>query len=166
MDKVVRVQFLSLQFDKHVKADFPDRKVFLVADPNNSLRQGDVIEFWSGWRSSRNVRHVVERIMTPFGTPVSERPPVMGLEERVAHRMQKRVEKRERKEKAAAEKGKVSYKGRGEVVIGENGMRVGKLKLKIRDRMERERKRVEALKEEGSAEKKTEVEEEIVDKAT
>lgn len=61
----------------------------MVSDPRNSLREGDVIEFSSGWRKSKNVRHVVERIVAPFGDPVDKRPPVMTRAEREELRNQK-----------------------------------------------------------------------------
>lgn len=54
----------------------------MVHDPRNSLREGDVVEFVDGWRASRRVRHVVERIVAPFGTSPEERPAVMNWQER------------------------------------------------------------------------------------
>lgn len=65
----------------------------MVSDPRNSLREGDVVEFSSGWRASKRVRHVVERIVAPFGTAIEARPAVMSQEERVAERERKANEK-------------------------------------------------------------------------
>ncbi|CAG8876028.1 unnamed protein product [Penicillium nalgiovense] len=59
---------------------------YLVSDPRNSLREGDIIEFSSGAPKSRNVHHVVERIITPFGEGIADRPAVLSKEEREAER--------------------------------------------------------------------------------
>ena len=64
----------------------------MVSDPRNSLREGDVIEFSSGARKSRRVRHVVERIVAPFGVSIEKRPAVMSREEREEERARKRAE--------------------------------------------------------------------------
>ncbi|KAK2802815.1 hypothetical protein FQN50_007221 [Emmonsiellopsis sp. PD_5] len=82
MSKTVRVIYKHQTYDKNLHKHYPTSTVYLVADPRDSLREGDVIEFVSGWRASRNVRHVVERIVAPFGTPVEGRPAVMTRGER------------------------------------------------------------------------------------
>ncbi|KAK2803336.1 hypothetical protein FQN51_003757 [Onygenales sp. PD_10] len=82
MSKTVRVLFKHQTYEKNLHKHYPANTVYMVADPRDSLREGDVIEFVSGWRASRNVRHVVERIVAPFGTPVEGRPPVMTRGER------------------------------------------------------------------------------------
>ena len=38
---------------------FPSPITHIVADPQNSLVEGDVVKIASGWRTSKNVRHVV-----------------------------------------------------------------------------------------------------------
>lgn len=43
------------------------------------------------------MRHVVSRIIAPFGVPIEERPPVPTAEERIAERERKRAEKDERR---------------------------------------------------------------------
>jgi small subunit ribosomal protein S17 len=48
----------------------------LVHDPNNSVRQGDVISIAAGWRASKDVRHIVRHIVAPYGPPIDERPAV------------------------------------------------------------------------------------------
>lgn len=78
----------------------------MVSDPRNSLREGDVIEFSSGAPKSRRVRHVVERIIAPFGTAIEDRPPVMTREEREAERAAKRIAKLQRREQRRIEEGK------------------------------------------------------------
>ncbi|PGH00319.1 hypothetical protein AJ79_08250 [Helicocarpus griseus UAMH5409] len=82
MDKTVRVKHKFMTYDKKLRKEFADSKVYKVHDPNNSLREGDVIQFSAGYRVSKTVRHVVERIVTPFGTPVEERPKVLEWWER------------------------------------------------------------------------------------
>lgn len=47
----------------------------------------------SGWRTSKNVRHVVTQIVAPFGAPVEDRPPVLTEDQRMALRIQERIYK-------------------------------------------------------------------------
>lgn len=61
---------------------FDDPKTYLVHDPNDSLRTGDVVAITPGWRTSKHKRHVVKHIIAPSGTPIEERPPVPTEEER------------------------------------------------------------------------------------
>ena len=82
MDRTVRVKVVHQEWDKFFRRYFPKRTNYMVHDPRNSLREGDVVEFVDGWRVSRRVRHVVERIVAPFGTSPEERPPVMNWLER------------------------------------------------------------------------------------
>ncbi|KAG5297188.1 hypothetical protein I7I48_06227 [Histoplasma ohiense] len=116
MDKTVRVLHKHTTFHKKLHKSYPASTVYLVSDPCNSLRQGDVIEFSSGWRTSKNVRHVVERIVAPFGVPVDQRPRVLSRPEREAL-------KAERDEKA-------------EKIIG-----IGRIKRLVRKRLEIEKER-------------------------
>ncbi|KAL1956194.1 hypothetical protein VTO42DRAFT_7541 [Malbranchea cinnamomea] len=90
MNKTVRVQVIHTEYDKHIRRPFPAKSTVMVSDPRNSLREGDVIQFASGWRTSKNVRHVVERIIAPFGTPIEERPPIPTREELEAERKAKK----------------------------------------------------------------------------
>lgn len=63
-----------------------------------------MIEFSSGAPKSRRVRHVVERILAPFGVGIEDRPAVMTREEREVEKMEKRMKKIARKaEKIAAQ---------------------------------------------------------------
>ncbi|KAH8435344.1 uS17 family ribosomal protein [Aspergillus melleus] len=105
MDRTVRVSHRHTSWDSHLQKTFPKVTTFLVSDPNNSLREGDVIEFSSGAPKSRNVRHVVERIIAPFGTNIDERPPVKTREEREAERVAKRTAKWQRRETRRLERG-------------------------------------------------------------
>lgn len=76
---------------------FVRNDTYLVHDPNNSLRTGDVVAITSGWRSSQHKRHVVKHILSPNGVPIEERPPIPTEEERIAEKEAKREAKRERR---------------------------------------------------------------------
>jgi len=87
---------------------FNQSRTILVHDPRSSLRIGDVISISPGWRASKQVHHVVNSILAPFGEPIEARPPVPTPEERIAEREAKRKLKELRRraerrgEKAAA----------------------------------------------------------------
>jgi ribosomal protein S17 len=98
MDRTVRVSFRHRAWDRHLRKHYPKETQFLVSDPNNSLREGDVIEFSSGAPKSRRVHHVVERIVAPFGTPIEQRPPVLSREQREQIRERKWAAKYLRRE--------------------------------------------------------------------
>ncbi|OKL60827.1 hypothetical protein UA08_03813 [Talaromyces atroroseus] len=103
MNKTVRVAYRHTEWDRHIRKPYPKTTTYLVADPRDSLREGDVIEFSSGAPRSRHVRHVVERIIAPFGEEISARPAVMTRQEREAEKMLKRAEKLARKASRVAE---------------------------------------------------------------
>lgn len=86
MDRTVRVCHRHTLWDRHIRKYYPQETHFLVSDPRNSLREGDIIEFSSGAPKSRHVHHVVERIITPFGEAIGERPAVLTKAEREAER--------------------------------------------------------------------------------
>ncbi|KAI1996564.1 hypothetical protein LOZ53_000924 [Ophidiomyces ophidiicola] len=90
MDKVVRVQYIIQVMDNHLGKPFDKKMVVRVADPRNSLREGDLIKFIPGYRTSKNVHHVVDRIVAPFGEDISQRPPLMTPLERAQSRIPKR----------------------------------------------------------------------------
>ncbi|KAJ5138353.1 uncharacterized protein N7515_003201 [Penicillium bovifimosum] len=98
MDRTVRVCHRHTAWDRHIRKYYPQETHYLVSDPRNSLREGDVIEFSSGAPKSRHVRHVVERIVTPFGVGINERPAVMSKEEREAEREERWAKKYLRRE--------------------------------------------------------------------
>jgi ribosomal protein S17 len=101
MDRTVRVAHRHTQWDSHIRKSYPKVTTYLVSDPKNSLREGDVIEFSSGYPKSRHVRHVVERIIAPFGEAIEDRPAVLSREERDAERVVKRTAKSQRREARA-----------------------------------------------------------------
>lgn len=103
----------------------------MVSDPRDSLREGDVIEFSSGWRSSKNVRHVVDRIVAPFGAAIEDRPAIMTREERVAESRRKAKEKAARKSLKEGEKAADSSSEREPKPY----QRVGRIKTLIAKRL-------------------------------
>ncbi|KAJ5769869.1 uncharacterized protein N7511_001920 [Penicillium nucicola] len=161
MDRTVRVCHRHNTYDRHIGKYYPKETNYLVSDPRNSLRDGDVIEFSSGAPKSKHVHHVVERIITPFGSAISERPTVMSRAEREAEREARWAEKYLRREERIlgrevdlrAEVLEMLAK-RGEAVdeaaFGElskaqlireyhgDQERVGKIKKLVRERMEME----------------------------
>lgn len=52
----------------------------------------------SGWPTSKSKRHVVNRIIAPWGPPIDERPPVPTLAEREAAHAAERAKKVARKQ--------------------------------------------------------------------
>lgn len=76
---------------------FLEYKSHLVADPNSSLRQGDVVRIAHGWRTSRRIVHVITEIVAPWGPPIEERPKVLSDEERMDIKLTKRAAKLERR---------------------------------------------------------------------
>ncbi|KAF3801060.1 hypothetical protein GCG54_00010121 [Colletotrichum gloeosporioides] len=67
---------------------FTKPKKYLVHDPNDSLRQGDIVSIVPGWRRSPQKRHVVKSIIAPHSTPIEDRPSIPTIEELVAARTQ------------------------------------------------------------------------------
>jgi ribosomal protein S17 len=107
MSKTVRVAYQHREWDRKIRKYYPKTTTYLVHDPRNSLREGDVIEFSSGAPRAPNVRHVVERIIAPFGLGVEDRPAVPTRAEREEEMVQKRMVKLTRKAgKVAEQEGK------------------------------------------------------------
>ncbi|KAL4985482.1 hypothetical protein BDW68DRAFT_165039 [Aspergillus falconensis] len=98
MDRCVRVEHRHTIWDDYLRKTYPKVTTFMVSDPRNSLREGDVIEFSSGYPKSRRVHHVVERIIAPFGEAIEDRPAVLSRAERDAIRLEKRMAKAARRE--------------------------------------------------------------------
>ncbi|EEA23880.1 hypothetical protein TMatcc_006955 [Talaromyces marneffei ATCC 18224] len=103
MSKTVRVAYQHREWDRKIRKYYPKTTTYLVHDPRNSLREGDVIEFSSGAPRAPNVRHVVERIIAPFGVGVEDRPAVPTRQEREEEMVQKRMVKLLRKAAKVAE---------------------------------------------------------------
>ncbi|KAL2840565.1 hypothetical protein BJY01DRAFT_218319 [Aspergillus pseudoustus] len=105
MERTVTVEHRHTIWDSYIRKNYPKITRYLVSDPQNSLREGDVIEFSSGAPKSRHVRHVVERIIAPFGDAIEDRPAVLTREERDAIRAEKRAAKAARREQRRLESG-------------------------------------------------------------
>ncbi|OJJ49144.1 hypothetical protein ASPZODRAFT_129551 [Penicilliopsis zonata CBS 506.65] len=129
MDRTVRVAHRHTTWDSHIRKLYPKVTKYMVSDPRNSLREGDVIEFSSGFPKSRHVRHVVERIIAPFGESLESRPPLMTKEERDAVRVEKRAAKLDRREARAADGGKRTTQRRDEYI--------GRVRRLVQERMSR-----------------------------
>ncbi|KAK8178336.1 hypothetical protein BC567DRAFT_225364 [Phyllosticta citribraziliensis] len=99
LPKCVKVRIAAQKWDKHIKKYFPAPYHVLCSDPTQSVNEGDVIQLRNGFRTSRTIRHVVTSIVSPFGTPITERPPIPTEEERQA---QLRYERLKRDIKQAA----------------------------------------------------------------
>ncbi|ROV89351.1 hypothetical protein VMCG_09626 [Cytospora schulzeri] len=96
--KTARVRVAKEEWNKKVKKHFKRPEHHLVHDPSESLRTGDIVSIVSGWRTSKHKRHIVNRIIAPWGPPLEERPPLPTIEEREAEHAAKRAKKVERKE--------------------------------------------------------------------
>ncbi|KAL5597057.1 hypothetical protein BROUX41_006276 [Berkeleyomyces rouxiae] len=83
MDRTVKVRVGTQKWNNRVSKWFSVPTNYLVHDPNNSIRTGDVVAITPGWRTSSNKRHVIKHIIAPAGTSIEERPPVPTLEERI-----------------------------------------------------------------------------------
>ncbi|KAK0648797.1 hypothetical protein B0T16DRAFT_120348 [Cercophora newfieldiana] len=97
MEKTVKVRVGGLKWNKLLKKHFNDPKTYLVHDPNNSVRAGDVVAISPGFRTSQHKRHVINHIIKPCGVPISERPPIPTQAEREAEREAKSAAKAERR---------------------------------------------------------------------
>lgn len=104
MQKTVKVRVGGREWNAQVQKHFNKPQSYLVHDPNDSLRTGDVVAISPGWRMSKNKRHVVQRIIAPAQIPVEERPPVPTEEERWAEALALRAAKDERRAATKAER--------------------------------------------------------------
>lgn len=73
----------------------------LVHDPNSSLVEGDVVSLHR-LRVAERVRHVVASIITPFGIPVEDRPPIPTPDERLIAYKEKRFNRLHRRKLRAS----------------------------------------------------------------
>ncbi|KAF2268506.1 nucleic acid-binding protein [Lojkania enalia] len=144
MDRAVKVRIAGQEWHKKFRKFFPSPQTHIVSDPNNSLVEGDVVAIQSGNRTSKNIRHVVHAIVAPFGRPVEERPPVLSEKERIALRIQRRLEKDVR----AATKGRAVSKERLRIAR-KQGYEIPSLEqafrnVKVTDRLEAEKRKSDA----------------------
>jgi len=121
--------------NKLVNKAFSRHEHYLVRDPANSLRTGDIIEISPGWRVSKNVRHVVTKILAPFGSRIEDRPKVPTEEERIKEYEAKKSVKDERR------------RLRKEGLVDENGNPILRLeggKNSVEKRKKGDKRRVES----------------------
>jgi small subunit ribosomal protein S17 len=97
MEKTVKVRVGGQKWNKIVNKWYTDPKHYLVHDPNNSLRSGDVVSIAPGWPTSQHKRHVVKHIIASFGESIEKRAPIPTLEELIADRDAKKLAKDERR---------------------------------------------------------------------
>ncbi|KAH6653724.1 hypothetical protein BKA67DRAFT_562918 [Truncatella angustata] len=123
MDKTVKVRLWGSRWEKQVQKSFQVPTYHLVHDPNNSVRQGDVINISAGWRASQHVRHIVRHIIAPHGPPIDERPAVLSeteLYEKYAGTREAKLERRAardaetRKQREAEKAAKLERRARKE----------------------------------------------------
>ncbi|RMJ27694.1 hypothetical protein PHISP_01408 [Aspergillus sp. HF37] len=151
MDRTVTVHERAREWDRHIRKYYPKINKVHVSDPRNSLREGDVVQFSSGTRKTRRVTHVVEKIVSPFGVGVAERPPVMTPEEREAESAEKRARKdgrrfeRAKELLAAGEDGQERVREFEELWNAEaDTVRVGRIKGLVNNRLTLAEKRAKA----------------------
>ncbi|CCC09436.1 hypothetical protein SMACR_08309 [Sordaria macrospora] len=97
MDKTVKVRVGGQKFNRFLQKHFDDPKQYLVHDPNNSLRTGDVVAIMPGFITSKSKRHVVKHIIAPSDTPIEERLPIPSLDELWDAKEAQKAAKEERK---------------------------------------------------------------------
>ena len=148
MNRTVRVDHKHPVWDNYIKKTYTKTTTYLVADPNNSLREGDVIKFSSGYPKSRRVHHVVERIITAFGEPIEARPKILSREERDILRAEKRMDKllrrEEKKNAAAGGDGNIGDNDDNNVGRIAGHQHVGKIKSLVLERVAQSNGQVEA----------------------
>ncbi|KKY24601.1 hypothetical protein UCRPC4_g02357 [Phaeomoniella chlamydospora] len=105
---VVQVTRNIQKYDSFLKKHYKFDDRYLVLDPHDSLIEGDVIDFHKfddeEYRArieagkGKQVKHVVNSIISPFGKPIDERPAIVNnANERMKTYWSKKVqEKRER----------------------------------------------------------------------
>ncbi|KAJ5777698.1 Nucleic acid-binding OB-fold [Penicillium odoratum] len=128
MERTVRVTHRHKVWDKHIGKFYPKETRYLVSDPLNSLREGDVIEFSSGAPKSRHVHHVVERIINPFAVPIEDRPAVMSREQREQERERRWAEKYVRRE-SRRQGEEVDLVARAAAIIGDEAQNLSTAEL-------------------------------------
>ncbi|EME42655.1 hypothetical protein DOTSEDRAFT_89986 [Dothistroma septosporum NZE10] len=96
MDRTVKVRLGKQTWNPRIGKYFKDHDNLLVHDPNNSLTTGDVVSLHR-LRVSKQVGHVVAKIVSPFGAPIDQRPPIPDADDRLAAYKEKRFAKLDRR---------------------------------------------------------------------
>ncbi|KAL8735584.1 MAG: hypothetical protein Q9166_000753 [cf. Caloplaca sp. 2 TL-2023] len=117
MMKAVKVRTVKQVYDSFLRKHYTAYQSHLVSDPNSSLRTGDVVRITLRPPASKHIRHVVTKILAPWGPPADERPPIPSVEELDAQYRAKReariARREERKKEAKAETGRERSKEKG-----------------------------------------------------
>ncbi|KAK0610475.1 hypothetical protein B0T17DRAFT_584811 [Bombardia bombarda] len=95
--KTIKVRVGGTEWNNFLKKSFNKPKTYLVHDPADSVRTGDVVAITPGERTSKMKRHVVKSIIAPAGVPAEERPAVPTEDQRWADRVARKIAKEERK---------------------------------------------------------------------
>ena len=79
MQRAVKVRTTKQTYNAFLKKHFLVHPTYHVADPTSSCHAGDVIRFTGPWplSKSKNIKHVVTEIVSPWGKGVDERPRVL-----------------------------------------------------------------------------------------
>ncbi|KAK3689980.1 hypothetical protein B0T22DRAFT_183381 [Podospora appendiculata] len=97
MQRTVKVRVGGQKWNSFLQKHFDAPKTYLVHDPADSLRTGDVVSITPGFRTSKSKRHVVKSIIAPAGVPVEERPAVPSEAERWERKAAQKLAKEARK---------------------------------------------------------------------
>lgn len=97
MQRTVKIRTTKQKFNAYLKRHYNEHPTFMVSDPADSLREGDIVRF-APWPKTKKVRHVVTDLMVPFGPPADERPAVTGLEELVRRKQEQHAREWEKKQ--------------------------------------------------------------------
>ncbi|PSK46243.1 Polyadenylation factor subunit 2 [Elsinoe australis] len=99
MSKTVRVDRPIQVWHNYLRKFYKSSKHYLVHDPANSLRKGDMVSFSRlPVPKGEAVGHVVREILVPFGQDIGQRPPVPSLGELKEEFEKEKAAKRERRE--------------------------------------------------------------------
>ena len=115
MDKAVKVRTTAQKLDPFLQKTFKIHPSYLLHDPNNSVRTGDVVRFqrFPVPTPSKRIRHMVTEIVTAYGPRLDERLPLLSEEER-EERLKEVVERRERRAKQKTERRETKMKEKEE----------------------------------------------------
>lgn len=91
MRKTVKVRVTRPVFNRRVQKTFAHHVDHLVHDPSSAARLGDVVSIQSGYRASKQVKHLLSAVLTPMGASTEERPSIPTAEELLGQRKAKRA---------------------------------------------------------------------------
>ncbi|KAF4551457.1 Hypothetical protein D9617_13g099570 [Elsinoe fawcettii] len=99
MSRTVRVDRPVQVWHNYLRKFYKSSKHYLVHDPANSLRKGDLISFSRiNVPKGDSVSHLVRQILVPFGQNIEERPAIPSPDELKAEHEREKAAKRERRQ--------------------------------------------------------------------